>query len=149
VNDHIRVFSSSKVQSANDIIAFETDIRWNELKNNMAWHNGNVIRRSLAAVMKNWDIDALSEKVSEIVSAHDLQPTFGGKCTVTPYRRQSGSLVCVLGTHHNPDVHAIEMTVTAGGLDCVYYRVFLAFRDCLHEGMFPPSDTAPIHRMYV
>ena len=120
VSVHIRSFSGTKSSRVNEAIAVEIDVLYSELKNNISWHNASTIRRVFGIVAKSWDIDALSEKVSEMVNVHGLQSTYNDKCMVTPYKRESGNLVCVLGTHHNKDVHDIEMTVTAGGLDWSY-----------------------------
>ena len=147
VISHIRRFPVKKSAKIKEAIADETDVLYSELNNNIAWHNASTIRRILELVSKYWNIDALCEAVTEIVNVHGLQKIYNGKCTITPYKKDSGKSVCVLGTHNNKDVHDIEMIVTDGGLDCVFYRVFLAFRGCLDEGMFP-SD-APISLIYV
>ena len=147
VTQYIRRFPDKNSAKVKDAIVDETDVLYSELNNNIAWHNASTIRRILELVSKYWNIDALCEAVTEIVNVHGLQKIYNGKCTITPYKKDSGKSVCVLGTHNNKDVHDIEMIVTDGGLDCVFYRVFLAFRGCLDEGMFP-SD-APISLIYV
>ena len=147
VSSHIRRFPVTKSAKVKEAIADETDVLYSELNNNIAWHNASTIRRILELVSKYWNIDALCAAVTEMVNVHDLQKIYNGKCTITPFKRQSGNPVCVLGIHHNKEVHDIEKIVTDGGLDCVFYRVFLAFRSCLEEYMFP-SDT-PISLVYV
>jgi hypothetical protein len=130
-------------------LAIGLDTTLSELRNNIAWHNGNILRIVLAAVMGGWDMDGFCDAVADLVNANQFRKLFK-RCTVTPYKKEAaGKLLFVLGAHHNEAVHALEMMVTDGGIDCVFYRVFRAFLNGLHEGMFPPRDQAPIHVMYV
>jgi len=97
----VRRFPDKKSAKVKEAIVDETDVLYSELNNNIAWHNASTIRRILELVSKYWDIDALCAAVTEMVNVHDLQKIYNGKCTITPFKRQSGNPVCVLGIHHN------------------------------------------------
>ena len=63
MTNHIRAFPPLKIQGVRDTLAIGLDTTLSELRNNIAWHNGNILRIVLAAVMGGWDMDGFCDAV--------------------------------------------------------------------------------------
>jgi hypothetical protein len=138
VNKHIPTFPPERVSHVLDAHEIQNDTNLNELQHNAAYHNECLIRNLFAHYLKSWDVNVLCEVITTLVDANGFRDLYKNRSMVSPYKKvEGGKIVCVLGTHHNPEVHNLERLITQDGLDCIIYRVFRAVQDCLRPDNVP------------
>ena len=134
-----------------DVYEVAREAMISELQYSAAYHNASLVRDVCANIFKSWDFDSLCNSVAALIASEGLRNIYKNECMISQYMKLEGNRgqTCVLGTHHNSEIHRLERLVTENGLDCIVYRILLVIQGCLRPEMFPSSEVLTLDFMTI
>ena len=151
VDDNIPSFPLEKTGHLMDVYEVAREAMISELQYSAAYHNASLVRDVCANIFKSWDFDSLCDSVATLIASEGLRDIYKNECMISQYLKMEGNRgqTCVLGTHHNTEIHRLERLVTENGLDCIVYRILLVIQGCLRPEMFPSSEVLTLDFMTI
>ena len=151
VYDNIPSFPREKTGHLMDVYEVAREAMISELQYSAAYHNASLVRDVCANIFKSWNFDSLCDSVATLIASEGLRDIYKNECMISQYLKMEGNRgqTCVLGTHHNSEIHRLERLVTENGLDCIVYRILRVIQGCLRPEMFPSGDVLTLDFMTI